>query len=168
MKGIESVTSTLVSLMSSKLPAELSAIQIARADGIVLDPPQRIIDFQPTQEEVPERPLILVLAGETRFTSDTGTYGGGWGDATHRVAIAAALDNLDAAVLGKQLLRYQLAIATVLGKNRAGVKDADGDSAWAGLSLEATMVGDRFSTGAAASPYTSMTIVVCRVTRTEA
>jgi hypothetical protein len=168
VKLVEAAVQTLVGIMRTSLPDKLQAIDVEMADGIICTPPKRYIDFEPTQDEIPDRPLLSVLAGNTKFLADTGYGGGGWADAKHEVAVVAVLEHPDTRTLAKQLLRYQRAIIEVAGANRVGVIDPQGAVAWNGLSVQGTILGERFVPKGNPNVYGDLVIVILEVNRTEA
>lgn len=168
MQMIESVVTTLQSLMSAQLPSKLKAIEKSFSDGVVLDPPAKIITYEPNAEEIPERPLLLILPGRSVAINDTGLGGGGWADYTHYVMIAFMIEEADPYVLSRKLLRSQNAIVQTVGANRTGVLDSDGVSAWQGISIQETDPGERFRLNTGMNPYVQITMISVKATRTEA
>lgn len=168
MQMIESVVTTLARILEAQLPVKLAAIEAEFADGIVLVPPAKIVTYEPAVQEVPERPLLMILPGRSVALNDTGLGGGGWADYTHSVLVALMLEEPDPYTLSRQLLRSQNALVQVIGANRTGILDSDGDSAWAGISIEGTDPGERFQLNSGMNPYVQVTMVSVKATRTEA
>lgn len=168
MQMIESVVASLAIILENQLPAKLAQIESSFTDGVVLEPPAKILTYEPSLQEVPERPLLLILAGQSRPLADTGLGGGGWADYEHLVLVACMIEESDPFVLSRKLLRTNNAIVQTVGANRTGVLDPDGDSAWAGISITGTDPGERFQQGGNMNAYVQVTMVTVKATRTEA
>lgn len=168
MKLIESVVTTLARLLEEQLPTQLANIEAQFSDGILLDPPARILTYEPSLQEVSERPLLMILAGQSRPLADTGLGGGGWADYEHLVLVAMVLEEADPYILSRKLLRSNQALVLTVGANRTGVLDADGVSAWQGISIQGTDPGERFERSSSMNPYVQVTMVSVKATRTEA
>lgn len=168
MQMIESVVTTLARLLEAQLPAKLSQLEVAFADGIVLDPPAKIVTYEPAVQEIPERPLLMVLPGRSVANADTGLGGGGWADYNHYVMVAMMIEEADPYILSRKLLRSQNALVQTIGANRTGVLDSDGVSAWSGISIQETDPGERFQLAGGMNPYVQVTMVSVKATRTEA
>lgn len=168
MQMIESVVTTLATLLGNQLPTKLAQMELAFSDGITLDPPAKILTYEPAIQEVPERPLLMVLPGASRPLADTGLGGGGWADYEHTVFIAMMIEEADPYVLSRKLLRSQNAIVQTVGANRTSVLDSDGVSAWQGISIQGTDPGERFQPSGGINPYVQVTMVIVKATRTEA
>lgn len=168
MQMIESVVVTLASLLKAQLPAALQKIEQQFDDGIVLEPPAKIVTYEPAVQEVPERPLLMILPGRSIAVNDTGLGGGGWADYTHYVLVAFMIEEADPYTLSRKLLRSQNALVQTIGANRTGVKDSDGVSAWQGISIQETDPGERFQLNSGMNPYVQVTMVSVKATRTEA
>lgn len=166
MKLIESVIDGMITMLKAQLPVKLMAMNGEATDGVVLDPPALYLDYEPNVQEVAERPLLMVLAGQSKPSADTGFGGGGWADYDHLVAIGYLAEDADPQALSKKLIRVQAAIVQVVGANRQGVKDKDGDSAWGGLSIVVTDPGERFRMGSMNS-YVQVTQITVKATKVE-
>lgn len=165
---IESVVATLAQIMQDQLPAQLAQIEGSFTDGVVLDPPAKILTYEPSLQEVPERPLLLILAGQSRPVADTGLGGGGWADYEHLVLIAMVIEESDPYILSRKMLRTNTALVLTVGANRTSVLDPDGVSAWQGISITGTDPGERFQQGGTMNAYVQTTMVTVKATRTEA
>lgn len=168
MQMIESVIVTLAAILEVQLPVKLASMEAQFADGIVLDPPAKIVTYEPAVQEVPERPLLMVLPGRSRPLTDTGLGGGGFADYEHAVLVAMMIEEPDPYILSRKLLRSQNALVQTIGANRTGVLDSDGVSAWQGISIEGTDPGERFQLSSGMNPYVQVTMVSVKATRTEA
>lgn len=173
MQLVEAVVDTLMRILPAQIPDKLRQIEIETGDGIALRNPEDYLDFEPSNlGEVSGQPWIAVLPGDTIVHADTGYSGpgsSGWMDAEHECGIMVYVQDEDQSRLTRRLMRYQRAIIEVVGANRVGVVDRDGLSAWAGISIHRTAMGNRFyPNNAEVNAFGDYCVIIVRATRSEA
>lgn len=163
MKLMESVVNGLTTTLQNNVAANLAAIEVATADDITLDPPRLFLDYKALPGEFSEWPCVCVVASTTTPLVDNGN----WMELYHNVAIITYLQEADPRALALKLLRYQRAVIEVLAKNRTGVLDEDGQSAWAGINFTGTDPGRRFNVEGSEGVFGDWTIVYARALKGE-